>query len=346
MPKSNAVSPVNAPNLATAKAEEVPLLSESAFHEAFPNMKFVHDKYDGIHDRDFEYFGRMNKNVIFCDIGANIGQTVVTLRHLGSKASLHSFEINPTCWQLLEKRASSYQGNFALHRFGLADKDGAFDLYVPVNADAAVNTLGTLDLEALKTPHLTALLQRMIPGPDWRVIKMRVEVKTFDSLNIAPDFVKIDVEGFESHVLAGMTEIIKHKRPAFLIENTNPKSVEAVLVPLGYLPCGWDREKQMVHLGHGKYGNSLYLHATEIFALLTGKSKSQVPFDVVDGSFEKRHVGKLGEPTNEQYITEAFRVFFGIDPTAEQLVQHGKADKSRLAMRNRFIRFLLESPKD
>jgi FkbM family methyltransferase len=336
---------IDAPVLATAKPADVPLIDAENVNAFYPSRRFIHDSFEGVHDRDFEFFGRLGDDIVFCDIGANIGQTVVTLKHMKSKATLHSFEINPVCWPILERRAAKYTGSFVFHPYGLGERSGAFELYVPVNGDAAVSTLGTLELAALQTPHLTNLLQDMIPGPEWRVIKTRVEVKTFDSLGIEPDFVKVDVEGYEAGVLRGMLKTIKRKRPAFLIENTNPKSVEAVLTPLGYLPCGWERETQSVHISHGKYGNSLYLHTTDILELMSARSSNKATQLKLGSNdrLDQRDFGMLTEPVDKQFVTETFRVFLGVDPTPEQLELHGKADASRLAMRNRFMRYIIDN---
>ena len=48
----------------------------------------------------------------------------------------------------------------------------------------------------------------------------KVNVRTLDSFGLSPDFIKIDVEGFEKLVLQGAKETIARSRPALLIETT------------------------------------------------------------------------------------------------------------------------------
>ena len=36
-----------------------------------------------------------------------------------------------------------------------------------------------------------------------KIIKKNIEIKTIDSMNLQPEIIKIDVEGFESQVLEG-----------------------------------------------------------------------------------------------------------------------------------------------
>ena len=51
-----------------------------------------------------------------------------------------------------------------------------------------------------------------------------VEVITFDSLNIKPTMVKLDIQGSEIYALKGMEKTINKSEPWFLLENyTNPK---------------------------------------------------------------------------------------------------------------------------
>ena len=51
-----------------------------------------------------------------------------------------------------------------------------------------------------------------------KIEKITVEIKTLDSFQLKPEFIKIDVEGFEYQVLLGSEETIKKNRPILLIE--------------------------------------------------------------------------------------------------------------------------------
>jgi FkbM family methyltransferase len=332
-----------APILATARIEDVPYFDKHEVLAEFYGQRFVFDFTNQVHDEDFYFFPKMDDKIVFCDIGANIGQSVNTLRLFGSKAELHSFEINPICLPLLEKRGAEYAGKFTLHPYGLGYEKGHFNLFVPVNGPHAVSTLGALSLDSLRTQHLTDVLQSLIPGPDWRVIKMNVEVRVFDSLGIKPDFVKIDVEGAETIVLKGMTKTIQECRPVFLVENTAPVEVETYLAPFGYLPCYWDRVEAKVRVGQGKDDNSLYMHSTEI--VRRSRQYANSVFRNVNGSapaLEQTNPMLEGAVTDND-IVEACRVFYGVSPTPEQVAIHRASHKSKLALRNHFINYLLQS---
>src|SRR5690606_24948980 len=45
-----------------------------------------------------------------------------------------------------------------------------------------------------------------------------IEIITLDSLNLAPDFIKLDVEGMEWHALKGGEHTIRTHRPIIMLE--------------------------------------------------------------------------------------------------------------------------------
>jgi FkbM family methyltransferase len=64
-----------------------------------------------------------------------------------------------------------------------------------------------------------------------------IKIKTLDSYNLAPDLIKIDVEGMEDEVVAGGIETIKKYKPVLVIEHNDMQKLyntARLLVPLGY----------------------------------------------------------------------------------------------------------------
>jgi len=55
-----------------------------------------------------------------------------------------------------------------------------------------------------------------------KIEKITIDIKTLDSFNLQPDFIKIDVEGFEYQVLLGSATTINTHRPILLIESVAP----------------------------------------------------------------------------------------------------------------------------
>lgn len=84
-------------------------------------------------------------------------------------------------------------------------------------------------------------------GDSWLVEGDSVEVRTLDSFNLAPDFLKIDTEGHELFVLKGAEKTLREHKPAIIVEQKpghagryGLKDTEAVtwLQGLGYKLAG------------------------------------------------------------------------------------------------------------
>ena len=62
-----------------------------------------------------------------------------------------------------------------------------------------------------------------------------VEIVTFDSLDLHPDVIKIDVEGFEYQVLKGMAATLKNDRPILMLEkNAADRACRELLAVMDY----------------------------------------------------------------------------------------------------------------
>jgi FkbM family methyltransferase len=121
------------------------------------------------------------------DIGANVGEYTVTFLELGARAV--AVEPNPDLAQILRRRLP----DVPVEAVAVSDREGT-----------AVLQVGERHREAtIALPYAELLRDR---GQNLRAIE--VPVTTLDSLAAKyspPDFVKIDVEGNEAHVLRGMT---------------------------------------------------------------------------------------------------------------------------------------------
>ena len=70
-------------------------------------------------------------------------------------------------------------------------------------------------------------------GPDFTVAETPVEVRRIDDLGVDPDFVKLDLQGFEHAALLGMRETLERSRPVLLVEAPEAASHE-LLAEHGY----------------------------------------------------------------------------------------------------------------
>ena len=115
---------------------------------------------------------------VVLDIGANIG---VLTRQFASRAGhVHAFEPSPRALRLLRANVQDL-ANVTIHPFAVAD---------------TVGKAGFAQRESVDMSSLTT------------VGDIEVSVTTVDALALAPDFIKIDVEGFEEQVLRGAKETL------------------------------------------------------------------------------------------------------------------------------------------
>lgn len=141
------------------------------------------------------------KGGVFVDIGANVGNhSLFAAQHLRA-AQVIPVEPNPLSYTLL-------LANIVVN--GLV---GVFDLR-GVGFGASDKASGGFAME-VRTKNVGAA--RMLPGEG------DIEVKRGDDIlaGIAPDMIKIDVEGMEIDVLAGLEQTVATHRPVMLVEVDN-----------------------------------------------------------------------------------------------------------------------------
>lgn len=149
-------------------------------------------------------FRTVAKNqAIVLDIGANIGCTAILFS--GICREVHAFEPSPSTFRYLKENVARNAGaNVTLHNFGL----GA-EAAISTITFAANNRSGAFvsDLEKANADHLSEQIQ------------IRTLDDTVSSLGLSGlDFVKIDVEGFEGHVLRGGAMSLQRFQPVVILE--------------------------------------------------------------------------------------------------------------------------------
>ncbi|MBK9779900.1 MAG: FkbM family methyltransferase [Anaerolineales bacterium] len=153
---------------------------------------------------------------VFFDVGANIGvYTLLASRMVGKRGQVHAFEpLDPT-YDLLSKNVKLNQvENVYLNPAAIGDQVGELNLYI--NAQAALTGLGQTNrgifLGVQKVPVLT--------------------LDDYAARNGIPaiDFLKIDVEGYEGHVLRGAARLIANSPNLIIMSELAKKNFE----PLGF----------------------------------------------------------------------------------------------------------------
>lgn len=147
----------------------------------------------------------INKSSIVVECGCHIGSHTVKLASLCDK--LYGFEPMPVTYELLCNNMKLNEiKNTVIYNKGVADKNGRTKYsWIPST------NIGGSGLE-----------NNPMGKPNWidtTSENIEVELITIDSLNLNKlDFMKIDVEGYESLVIKGALETIKKCKPVIIME--------------------------------------------------------------------------------------------------------------------------------
>ena len=167
--------------------------------------------WSGLHDYEKEtipvILDEVRRAHCFMDIGANCGIYTVLGATINPNARIVAIEPVPKICAALANNVTQNKLNSRVTILNIAvgGSDGVVDFH---EADDA--RMGSLAVQGYQ-------------GQAGRVI--RVECRTLDSivaeLNIEPNFIKIDVEGFSDAVLSGASRLLDKVRPRIVLE-ANP----------------------------------------------------------------------------------------------------------------------------
>jgi FkbM family methyltransferase len=141
---------------------------------------------------------------LFVDVGANIGQTGYYLRKIGFAGRIESYEPISEVFEQLSRSAAEYDG-WKTHRAAVGDTDGTTVIRVSQDRVSSSIRQATPQFEKL---HPKAGLEREEVVP---VVTLDNELPKLarPGDNI---FLKIDSQGFERNVMAGVTTWLPHLR--------------------------------------------------------------------------------------------------------------------------------------
>ncbi|MGB5633630.1 MAG: FkbM family methyltransferase [Waterburya sp.] len=171
-----------------------------------------------VHEPDFKAFNLLcsDSPQLFLDIGANVGMSALSIFTVKSNAKVISFEPNLINYPYLDKLVNKFN-NFQYMKVGLGDMPKSLDFYYPVYNNKPMTALGSCDRQKAAS-WLNKNTVYFFDANKLKIAKITIDVKTLDSFNLQPDFIKIDVEGFEYQVLLGSEKTINDHRPILLIE--------------------------------------------------------------------------------------------------------------------------------
>lgn len=145
------------------------------------------------------------------DVGANCGQTIVTMRRLFGRFT--SFEPCADSFAV----AREMFGSADIRQLAVSDHDGELELAFPAKEQKETGQLVTIGIKGMEWEP-----------EDWDAVeKVIVPCRTADSLAAelgAPDFMKIDTEGHEDRVLSGASGLLVAGKTDLLVEFHSPEN--------------------------------------------------------------------------------------------------------------------------
>jgi FkbM family methyltransferase len=131
------------------------------------------------------------------DVGANVGQFAMRLRSSGYPGRIVSFEPYGTAYRQLE-RSASHDPLWEAQRLALSDSEGEAELNVAGNSFSS-------SLLPMAAAHLESASDSAYVAAE-RVRTARLDSLWEDVVGDSRVWVKLDVQGYEMHVLRGMGE--------------------------------------------------------------------------------------------------------------------------------------------
>jgi FkbM family methyltransferase len=196
---------------------------------------------------------------LFLDIGANDGISARSFRLFNKTTPILSIEANP-CHEPALKRTKDALALFDYELIAAGERRGELVLHTPVFRGIALTAYAAMDrneAEKRLNKDMPSSVNRL------RFIETVVPVIPIDELALMPDFVKIDVEGFEVEVLRGMVATIERCMPVFMIEfhRGNAAGIADVLGSFGYRSYIFDRHASAFspHVGGDEPDNLFHL---------------------------------------------------------------------------------------
>ena len=192
------------------------------------------------HEADFNFLRHPAfASGLLLDLGANIGQSALSVHKVQPGLQVLSIEANPACEPGLAMTRRLLGSGFSYRLLGVGDQAGELPFHVPVRASRMLLEEGTFALDSLQSPASVARLGRL--GQDYRLQTLQIPVLPVDALALQPRVVKLDLQGLELTALAGMRQTLLRSRPALMLEvGDNQPAVVAWLATLGYAPYFWD----------------------------------------------------------------------------------------------------------
>jgi FkbM family methyltransferase len=183
---------------------------------------------------------RSGDRPLVIDVGANVGQSIFSIRSVMPRARIVSFEPNPAHMVLLNRLQRRF-GDLTVWCVALGSVRREVNLYIPVYRGKVMSALASLDEENARSWLSPDTVFWFAPDR-LRIESVVVQVRTLDSYQLDPDFIKIDAQGAENDVIAGALETIRRSRPVIMAESMQiVGATKTVIETMGYRLLAFDK---------------------------------------------------------------------------------------------------------
>jgi len=214
------------------------------------------------HDNEYYGFLRLadKKHGLFLDVGANDGRSILSFHKLKKDWDIFSIEANPLHIPQLKKIKSKIPRVKFIIKAVDKTKGKKLILYTPIYLFYKIHTPSSVDLKYVKK-NIESVFGKKISGKV-RYKKTIATTIKIDDLNLSPDIIKMDLEGWELNALLGCVNTIKRCLPYFLIEY-NPddfKKICKFFRDRNYLPYGFDsKNMEFTKFSKNEFRNCFFI---------------------------------------------------------------------------------------
>lgn len=190
------------------------------------------------HEADFAAFRLFpHRNGLFLDVGANSGESVLSFRLFNRTSAVLSIE--PNRYHEPDLRfLKRWVDGFDYRLYAAGDRNGTATMYVPVFRELPLTGEASFCQDEAAENFWVREQVGEGRADAVRLVALSVEVQRLDELMLTPAFIKIDVQGFESRVVAGLRRTILESQPVLLLERSgcNP-ALQRELAEMEYAAC-------------------------------------------------------------------------------------------------------------
>jgi FkbM family methyltransferase len=232
-------------------------------YKLYQNYGFhlIRKKVNPYYEKEFKFLKRLlnssfNPNCIV-DVGGNLGQSTLAMGLIFKPTEIIVFEPNTLMAAECRRMRDSSGPKIIVEEIGLGRQDSENLLFTPI-----YNGITFWGLASQNKDHAKAFFG---PHNVWNyksskfeLVEKSIRVRTLDSYNFRPNFIKIDVEGMELDVLAGAEKTIIESWPVLMVECTGTHDVvRQMLEAKGYKNFELENSKWV--LSQGKRPNQIFL---------------------------------------------------------------------------------------